>query len=46
MLQKRLAALVLAINYGSIKKATGGCKNLHPEKLHDLCLPPNNMGIK
>ena len=46
MLQKSLAALVLAFSSGSIKKATGDFKNLHSEKLHDLCLPPNFIGIK
>jgi len=45
MLQKRLGALVLVFSFGSLKKATGGFKNLHSEKLHDLCLPPN-IGIK
>lgn len=46
MLQKRLAALVLAFSFGSIRKVTGGFKSLHSEKLHVLCLPPNIIGIK
>jgi hypothetical protein len=46
MLQKRLAAVFLVFSSGSIKKATGGFKNLHSEKIRDLCLPPNIIGIK
>jgi len=46
MLQKRLAALVLAFSSGGIKKATGGFKNLQSEKLHDLCLPQKIIGVK
>jgi hypothetical protein len=33
ILQKRLGAFVLVFSSGSIKKATGGFKNLHSEKL-------------
>lgn len=46
MLQKRLAALVLAFSSGSIKKATGGFKNLQSEKLNDLCMPQKIIGVK